>query len=393
VVPGTPPHQRGETGDTMARLAGPMSSISGLPPGVVCLADYELLARERMTPNAWAYVAGGGADEITLRANREAFDRLRLEGRVLRDFSAAHTRLSLLGDTLDYPVLLAPTAYQKLFHPDGEIATVQGATAMRAAMVVSTEASVSLEEVAAASRAESGSAPPPPLWFQLYVQRDRAFTRDLVQRVHSAGYRALVLTVDAPIDGVRNRQQRAGFHLPPGVEPVNLASRASAPAVPRGFLESQVFSGFLDGAATWKDIAWLRGISPLPLLLKGIVSPADAERAVTEDVSALIVSNHGGRGLDTLPAAIDALPRVADRVGGRLPLLVDGGIRRGTDIVKALALGASAVLIGRPYVHALAVAGALGVAHVLHILRAELEVAMTLTGCATLDQIDRSVLW
>jgi 4-hydroxymandelate oxidase len=377
----------------MARLAGPMSSIPGLPPGVVCLADYELLARERMTPNAWAYAAGGGADEITLRANREAFDRLRLEGRVLRDLSAAHTRLSLLGDTLDYPVLLAPTAHQKLFHPDGEIATVQGATAMRAAMVVSTEASVSLEEVAAASRAESGHAAAPPLWFQLYVQRDRAFTRDLVQRVHDAGYRALVLTVDAPIDGVRNRQQRAGFHLPPGVEPVNLRGMTNPAGAPPAFLESQVFSGFLDAAPTWKDLAWLRGLSPLPLVLKGIIAPADAERAVAEGASALIVSNHGGRGLDTLPAAIDALPRVADRVGGRVPLLVDGGIRRGTDIVKALALGASAVLIGRPYVHALAVAGALGVAHVLHILRAELEVAMTLTGCATLDQIDQSVLW
>jgi 4-hydroxymandelate oxidase len=190
-------------------------SNPGLPPGVVCLADYEPLARERMTPNAWAYASGGGADEITLRANRDAFDRLRLANRVLRDFSGAHTRLSLLGETLDYPVLLAPTAHQKLFHPDGEIATVQGATAMRAAMVVSTEASISLEEVAAASRAESRDRPAPPLWFQLYVKRDRAFTRDLVQRVHAAGYRALVLTVDAPIDGVRNRQQRAGFHLPP----------------------------------------------------------------------------------------------------------------------------------------------------------------------------------
>ncbi len=367
--------------------------IPGIPHDIVTLADYETRARARMTPNAWAYVSGGGADEITLRANREAFDRLQLTSRVLRDLSGAHTRLTLLGETLDFPVLLAPTAHQKLVHPDGEIATVQGATAMRAAMVVSTEASVSLEDVAAASLAESRNTVPPPLWFQLYIKRDRAFTRDLVQRAHAAGYRALVLTVDAPIDGVRNRQQRAGFHLPPGVESVNLRGMLPAAAASPGLLDSQVFSGFLDGAPTWADIAWLREMSPLPIVLKGIVSPADAEQAVVEGAAALIVSNHGGRGLDTLPAAIDALPRVADRVAGRIPLLLDGGVRRGTDIVKALALGASAVLIGRPYVHALAVAGATGVAHVLHILRAELEVAMTLTGCATLDQIDRSVLW
>jgi 4-hydroxymandelate oxidase len=370
-----------------------MSSIPGLPPDVVCLSDYEPLARERLTPNAWAYVSGGGADEITQRSNRDAFDRLRLTSHVLRDLSGAHTRLSLLGAALDYPVLLAPTAYQRLFHSEGELATVQGASAMRAAMVVSTEASVSLEDVAAASRRESGDRAAPPLWFQLYVQRDRGFTRELVQRVHGAGYHALVLTVDAPIDGVRNRQQRAGFQLPPGVEPVNLRGMARPALSPAGFLDSQVFSGFLENAPTWNDVAWLREVSPLPIVLKGILSPEDAERGVVEGAAALIVSNHGGRGLDTLPASIDALPRIADRVAGRVPLLLDGGVRRGTDIIKALALGASAVLIGRPYVYALAVAGALGVAHALHILRAELEVAMTLTGCATLDQIDRSVLW
>lgn len=369
-----------------------MSSIPSLPPGVVCVSDYEPLARERLSPNAWAYVSGGGADEISLRANREAFDRLRLAPQVLRDMSGAHTRLSLLGDALDYPVLLAPTAYQKLFHPEGELATVQGATAMRAPMVVSTESSVSLEDVAAASRRESGDRPPPPLWFQLYIQRDRGVTRALVERAQAAGYRAIVLTVDAPVDGVRNRQQRVGFHLPAGVAPVNLGG--GLPPPPRaGFLDSQVFSGFLDRAATWRDVTWLREISPLPVVLKGVLTADDAERGVAEGAAALIVSNHGGRGLDTVPATIEALPHVAERVGGRVPLLLDGGVRRGTDIVKALAFGASAVLIGRPYVYALAAAGALGVAHVLHMLRAELEIAMTLTGRPTLDAIDRSVLW
>jgi 4-hydroxymandelate oxidase len=370
-----------------------MSQLPGVPPDVVTLADYEPHAQARMTPNAWAYVSGGGADEITLRANREAFDRLRLRGRVLADMTGAHTRVTLFGRTLDYPILLAPTAHQKLFHPDGELATVEGATAMRAAMVVSTEASVTLEAIAQASAAAAPDRHATPLWFQLYLQADRGFVRALVERVEAAGYQALVLTVDLPVGFVRDRERRAGFHLPPGIDDANLRDMPRPAAATPGFLESQVFSGFLDTAPTWKDVAWLRGITRLPILLKGITSPDDAARGVDEGAAGLIVSNHGGRALDTLPASIDALPLVASRVAGRVPLLLDGGVRRGTDVLKALALGASAVLIGRPYVHALATAGAIGVAHVLHILRAELEVAMTLTGCPTLDRIDRSVLW
>lgn len=354
------------------------------PPPPVALCDYERLAEQRLSPNARAYLEGGAADEITLSENRAAFDRLRLSSAVLRDMSAASTRTRLLGLDLDHPILLAPVAYHKLAHPDGELATVHGAAAARAAMVVSTQASVPLEDIARAAKS--------PLWFQLYIQPDRGFTAELVARAKAAGYGALVVTVDAPAS-LRNREQRAGFRLPHGVEAVNLKGMAPPPAAAGAIGESPLFSGFLSGIATWGDIEWLRGICDLPIILKGILSPADARKAVAEGVQALVVSNHGGRVLDTLPATIDALPRIVDVVEGEMPVLLDGGIRRGTDIVKAIGLGASAVMIGRPYMHALAVAGAAGVAHAIHLLRAELEVAMAITGRAQLHEIDNTVLW
>lgn len=360
-------------------------SSPALPPGVVSLDDYEALARERLDAHAWAYIAGGAADERTLAWNREAFDGLKLRGRVLADFSRAHTRVSLLGATLDYPVLLAPVAFQKLAHPEGERATVQAASAAGALAVVSTEASCPLEDLAALTEG--------PLWFQLYIQHDREFTLDLVRRAETAGYTALVLTVDAPVSGMRNRQQRVAGPWPAGIEAVNLRG-AAAPGTPKGsIIDSPLFSGMLASAATWKDVDWLQARTRLPLVLKGIASADDAERAVAMGVQGLVVSNHGGRTLDTLPAAIELLPAVAARVARRVPLLLDGGVRRGTDVLKALALGASAVMIGRPYVYALAVAGAPGIAHALHILRAELETAMVLTGCATLADITHDVIW
>jgi 4-hydroxymandelate oxidase len=227
----------------------------------------------------------------------------------------------------------------------------------------------------------------------MYIQHDRGFTQGLAERAAAAGYRALVVTVDAPVNGVRNREQRAGFRFPPGVSAVNLAGLPPQPAPQVGPGESPVFKGMLDNAPTWRDIEALAAASKLPVVLKGIVSPSDAQAAIDHGAAAVIVSNHGGRTLDTLPATIDALPRVADAVAGRIPLLLDGGIRRGTDVLKALALGARAVLIGQPCIHGLAVGGAAGVAHVLGLLRAELEVAMTLTGCRTLADIDRSVIW
>ena len=360
-----------------------------IPPGLVTLADHELRARTQLDDNAWAYFSGGAADEFSLRANRSAWDALPLWPRVLRPLAGGHTRVPLLGRTLAQPILIAPVAFQRLAHPDGELAMAYAAAALGAGVVLSTQASVSVESVAQAVLPDPGRG---PLWFQLYLQPDRGFTQALVQRAEAAGYEALVLTVDAPTSGVRDRERRAGFRLPPGVGPVNLAGlQAPAPSA-LGPGQSALFDGLLHHAPTWDDIAWLQSITRLPVLLKGVLHPADARQAVSVGAAGLIVSNHGGRTLDTAPATATALPRVVQAVGGAVPVLVDGGIRRGTDVFKAMALGASAVLVGRPAVWGLANAGAAGVAHVLRLLRDELEVAMALTGCATLAEATPALL-
>ena len=360
-----------------------------LPPDIVTLADHEQHARQHLDDNAWAYFSGGAADEITLRANRSAWEALPLWPRVLRPLAGGHTRVSLLGRTLAHPILLAPIAFQRLAHPDGELAMAYAAAALGAGVVLSTQASVSLEAVAQAVLPDRGRG---PLWFQLYLQHDRGFTQALVQRAEAAGYEALVLTVDAPTSGVRDRERRAGFRLPPGVGPVNLAGLQAPTAAELRPGQSALFDGLLHQAPTWDDIAWLQSITRLPVLLKGVLHPADARQAVAAGAAGLIVSNHGGRTLDTAPATASALPRVVQAVGGALPVMVDGGIRRGTDVLKAMALGASAVLVGRPAVWGLANAGAAGVAHVLRLLRDELEIAMALTGCATLADASPALL-
>lgn len=360
-----------------------------LPPDIVNLADHELQARQHLDDNAWAYFSGGAADEITLRANRGAWDVLPLWPRVLRPLAGGHTRISLLGRTLLHPILLAPIAFQRLAHPDGELAMTYAAAALGAGVVLSTQASVALEAVAQAVLPDPGRG---PLWFQLYLQHDRGFTQALVQRAEAAGYEALVLTVDAPSSGVRDRERRAGFRLPPGVGPVNLAGLQATASAELRPGQSALFDGLLHHAPTWDDIAWLQSITRLPVLLKGVLHPADARQAVAVGAAGLIVSNHGGRTLDTAPATASALPRVVQAVGGALPVLVDGGIRRGTDVLKAMALGASAVLVGRPAIWGLANAGAAGVAHVLRLLCDELEIAMALTGCATLADASPALL-
>ena len=360
-----------------------------IPPGLVTLADHEQHARTQLDDNAWAYFSGGAADEISLRANRSAWDALPLWPRVLRPLAGGHTRVPLLGRTLAHPILLAPVAFQRMAHPDGELAMAYAAAALGAGVVLSTQASVSLESVAQAVLPDPGRG---PLWFQLYLQPDRGFTQALVQRAEAAGYEALVLTVDAPTSGVRDRERRAGFRLPPGVGPVNLAGLQAPASPPLSPGQSALFDGLLHHAPTWDDIAWLQSITRLPVVLKGVLHPADARQAVSVGAAGLIVSNHGGRTLDTAPATATALPRVVQAVGGAVPVLVDGGIRRGTDVLKAMALGASAVLVGRPAVWGLANAGAAGVAHVLRLLRDELEVAMALTGCATLAEATPALL-
>ena len=360
-----------------------------LPPGLVSLADHEQHARQHLDDNAWAYFSGGAADEISLRSNRSAWDALPLWPRVLRPLAGGHTRVSLLGRTLAHPLLLAPVAFQRLAHADGEVAMAYAAAALGAGVVLSTQASLPLEAVAQAVLPDPGRG---PLWFQLYLQPDRGFTRALVQRAEAAGYEALVLTADAPTSGARDRERRAGFRLPPGIGPVNLAG-LQVPAAPAlGAGQSALFDGLLHHAPTWDDITWLQSITRLPVLLKGVLHPADARQAVAAGAAGIIVSNHGGRTLDTAPATAAALPRVVQAVGGAVPVLVDGGIRRGTDVLKAVALGATAVLVGRPAIWGLANAGATGVAHVLRLLRDELEIAMALTGCATLADATPALL-
>jgi len=360
-----------------------------LPPGLVSLADHEQHARQHLDDNAWAYFSGGAADEISLRSNRSAWDAPPLWPRVLRPLAGGHTRVELLGRTLAHPILLAPVAFQRLAHADGEVAMAYAAAALGAGVVLSTQASMPLEAIAQAVLPDPGRG---PLWFQLYLQPDRGFTRALVQRTEAAGYEALVLTVDAPASGARDRERRAGFRLPPGIAPVNLAGMQAPPAPPLGADQSALFDGLLHHAPTWDDVAWLQSITRLPVLLKGVLHPADARQAVAAGVAGVIVSNHGGRTLDTAPPTATALPRVVQAVGGAVPVLVDGGIRRGTDVLKAMALGASAVLVGRPAVWGLANAGAAGVAHVLRLLRDELEIAMALTGCATLADATPALL-
>ncbi len=348
-------------------------------PAPVCLADYERLAEKRLNANAWAYFSGGAADEITVRWNRERFDDLALLPRVLCGGTGGNTRLTLFGRSYVHPIFIAPIAYQKLADEGGETATAAAAAAQDTCMVLSTQASATLEDAARAGATCR--------WFQLYLQPVRDATLKLVRRAEAAGYEVLVVTVDAPINGVRNREHRVGFHLPPGVTAENLRDIpvASVPALEEG--ASVIFDRFVAVAPTWADLEWLQAQTKLPVVVKGILSAHDARRAVEAGAAGLIVSNHGGRTLDTLPATIEALPAVVEAVAKRVPVLMDGGIRRGTDVLKALALGASAVLIGRPVVYGLAASGAYGVAHVLRLLRDEFECAMALSGCRTLADI------
>ena len=349
------------------------------------LRDLDELAHARLDDSAWAYLSGGAADEFTLSDNQRAWQALRLWPRVLRPLAGGHARVRLLGREWPSPLLCAPVAYQRLAHPLGEEASALAAATQSAGVVLSAQASMPMEAVAQRVLAEPARG---PLWFQLYLQPDRGFTAELVRRAEAAGYEALVLTVDAPTHGARDRERRAGFALPPGVRAVNLAGApAAGPAPSLAPGQSALFDQLLPQAANWDDVAWLQSITRLPLLLKGVLHPADAAQARGLNVAGLVVSNHGGRTLDTALATADALPAVVAAAGPDMPVLVDGGIRRGTDVLKALALGARAVLVGRPVVFALAAGGPLAVARCLRLLRDEFEIAMALCGCRTVDDI------
>jgi len=355
--------------------------LHAIPRDIICAADYERHAVEHVAHTAWEYLQGGAADEHTVKANLASWQHFEIWPRVLADVRGGHTRCTLLGETLAHPIILAPVASQRLFHAQGELASVLASGVMGGLAVVSTQASVPLEEIAINAQG--------PLWFQLYWQGNRDATLALMKRAEAAGYRAFVFTVDAPISGARNREQRAGFSVPPEMAHIN-AQPIQLPAI-QGSM-SAIFDGLMAIAPTWNDMKWLAEQTSLPMLLKGILHPKDASKAVDIGAAGVVVSNHGGRVLDGVPTAFSALPRVVEAVHGAVPVLVDGGIRRGTDILKAQALGATAVMIGRPYIYALATAGALGVAHLIRVLQEELEIAMALSGCKTLDDIHPNIL-
>lgn len=355
--------------------------VAPTAPRPVSLLDYERMAAIRLPKMAYDYFASGSGDEVALRRNREAFERVTLRYRVLRGVGVPDTSVELLGRRHAMPVVIAPTAFMCLAHPDGEIAVARAAAAAGVTQGLSTLSTRSLEDVARAA--------PGPKWFQLYVFRDRGLTESLVRRSEDAGYEALVVTVDAPVLGTREADVRNRFSLPPGMFPENLMNDETRRVLASGEASglAQYFAARIDPSLTWADIDWLRSVTRLPVLVKGLVRGDDAAEAVAHGAAGIVVSNHGGRQLDSAPAGIDAMTEVAAAVAGRVPILMDGGVRRGVDVVKAISRGADAVLVGRPVLWGLAAGGEDGVGDVLDILRAEFAQAMALCGCRTVGEI------
>ena len=339
--------------------------------------DFERAAAQTLDPGALGYFAGGAGDEQTLTENVAAFARIKLRPRVLVDVSEVTTTTELLGHRLSMPILVAPMAYQRLAHLDGERALAGAAARAGTVFCLSTLATVGIGEIAQA-------APDGARWFQLYVFTDRAITRELLAEAVDSGYSAVLLTVDLPRSGRRERDLRSRIAVPPGVASFERARRAATPLPPHEAVS------LLAQNVTWRDIEWIAKETGLPVLVKGLLTAEDAALAVEHGAAGVVVSNHGGRQLDGVPASIEALPEVAEAVAGRVPVLMDGGIRRGTDVVKALALGAQAVLAGRAVLWGLAVDGADGAARVLELLKDELELALALLGCCAPGDVTRT---
>jgi len=333
--------------------------------GPVNVWDYERLAEEKLDANAHAYFAGGSGDEVTLRDNLAAFDRRKLRPRVLVDVSSVSTATTVLGTDVALPILIAPLAVQRMAHPDGELATARAAAAAGTIMCLSTAATARPAEVAAA-------APGAPRWFQVYVFADRAQTEDLIAEAVESDFSGLVLTVDTPYLGRRERDLRIDFKVPEHLT-----------------VSGDIFGGHFDRGLSWRDLEWLAGYG-LPVAVKGILTAEDARLACEHGAAAVVVSNHGGRQLDGVSSSLDALEEVVEAVDGRAEVLLDGGVRRGTDALKALALGARGVMIGRAMLWGLVAGGEEGVAHVLHLLRKEVELGLALLGCASPADVTRA---
>ena len=347
------------------------------------LSEVEALAKERLKREAFDYAYGGAGEERTLSANVEAFRRRTVRPRFLVDVSRRDASTTLLGRRHPVPFGVAPTAFHRLFHADGEVATARAAAQRGILHVVSTLSTTPLEEVA-----EAGA----PRWFQVYVHKDRKLTEDLVARAKRSGYEALVLTIDAPVWGVRERDRRNGFTLPERLKLANFMRRLDDARGGGADGLSNYVTGQLDPSLTWRDVDWLREVSGLPVLVKGVLTAEDAALAVQHGCAGVVVSNHGARQLDRVPATLDALPEVVDAVQGRVPVILDGGVRRGVDVLIALAAGASFVLVGRQVVWGLAAGGEHGVGRVLDLLAEELDNAMALTGRPTLADVGADLL-
>ena len=345
--------------------------------GFVNVDDFEAAARERLDPGAYGYFAGGAGDEHTLRENRAAFTRWELRPRVLVDISSVSTATTVLGAEVALPVLVAPTAFQRLVAPEAELPTARAAAAAGTIMALSTLSSVTPAELAAA-------APGAPQWLQLYWSRDRGFTQELIESAAEAGFTALMLTVDLPVAGRRERDLRASFALPDDLP---------LPNVPQALRREDFHTALhavVDDTLTWRDLEWLRSVCSLPLVVKGILTAEDALLAAEHGAAAVVVSNHGGRQLDGVPPSLDVLPEVVEAVGERVEVLLDGGIRRGIDVLKALALGARATLSGRSVLWGLAAGGEDGATRVLELLRREVELGLKLLGCPSPADVTRS---
>ena len=346
--------------------------------GPVNVGDYEELAREVLDEGSFGYFAGGAGDEHTLRHNLEAFDRWRLRPRVLVDVGSVSTATTVLGQEVSMPVLASPVAHLRMAHPDGELAVARAAAAAETIMCVPTFAMATPAEIAA----EAAQA---PRWYQLYWHPDREVTKSILDQAREAGCSAIVFTVDLPKLGRRERDLRTGFTLDPDYRMGVYGSEQGD----LGTLTPATAAELVDPRLTWRDLEWLHETAGLPVIVKGILTAEDAELAASHGCAAIVVSNHGGRQLDRAVASLEALPEVVEAVGDRAEVLMDGGIRRGADVAIALSLGARAVMVGRPVVWGLAANGEEGVRHVLELLRAELELALALLGCASPDEVGR----